>query len=105
VTIDIDLTEQEYHLLEGNFQRGLHHGQAASPHIMTKKLRELGVERYVFRLDDVGQFDASFSVWVHEDDWALMQAARDEWLGANKDSAISPAHACEAALRGMGAQR
>jgi hypothetical protein len=91
--------------LEGNFQRNLHPGQAADPHVMAKKLRALDIERYIFVLDDVGQFDHSFSVWVHEDDWATIQAAREEWLDANKNSAVSPAQACEAALRSIRAQR
>ena len=67
VTFDLDLAEYGYNLLEGNFQRGLHHGQAASPHVIAKELRELDVTRFLFVLDDTGQFDETFSVWVHDE--------------------------------------
>lgn len=69
VTIDLDLEAAGYKLLAGDFENGLYGGQADRPELIAEALREQGVERFIFHLDSTGQFDLSFSVWVHEDEY------------------------------------
>lgn len=70
VTIDIDLNKHGFYEVDTEypFERGLHIGQADNPNLIARSLESLGVTRYVFKLDTVGQFDARFSVYVHEDE-------------------------------------
>lgn len=94
---DLDLHAAGYRKLEGDFQSGLHYGQDASPKAIADSLRKMGVERFIFKIDSTGQFDLSFSVWVHK---AQMRRVRD-WEKANKrcDPGMSPAEICESGLR------
>src|SRR5262249_6021793 len=72
VTIDLDLEAAGYRLLAGDFENGLYGGQADRPELIAEALREQGVERFIFHLDTTGQFDLSFSVWVHEEEFDLI---------------------------------
>lgn len=63
-TLDIDPADHGYKLLEEGFENGLHPGQNDDPREIAKRLREQGIDRFVFRLNDVGQFDARFSVYA-----------------------------------------
>jgi len=83
VTLDIDLADHGYVLLEDSFEHGFHHGQDADPELIGAALREQGVERFLFTLDSTGEFDMSFSVWLHEDELAVLD--RDAWELAPKD--------------------
>ena len=83
MTIDIDLAEHSYKLLESDFENGFHPGQDADPKVIAKSLRALGVERFLFTLDSAGQFDISFSVWVHEE--ALKELDMEKWEQSDKD--------------------
>lgn len=65
-TIGLDLTAHGFVQLLDNLQNGWHGGQSADPKVIGKALRELGIERFIFKLDSVGQFDIQFSVFVHE---------------------------------------
>lgn len=65
-TLDIDPAEHGYKLLEDGFESGLHPGQNDDPRKIAAELRERGIDNFVFRLDAVGQFDATFSVYVPE---------------------------------------
>lgn len=67
VTLDIDLAEHDYVLLEDGFEHGFHHGQDADPKLIGDALREQGITRFIFTLDSTGQFDIAFSVWLHKD--------------------------------------
>ena len=49
-------------------ENGLHEFQAASPTKIAHWLRERGVNEYLFTIDDVGQFDTTFSVWIRGED-------------------------------------
>lgn len=53
--------------LEQDFEYGMHGGQNARPALIAKALRARGVDRFLFVLDSVGQFDCDFSVWVDEE--------------------------------------
>lgn len=52
---------------------GWYGGQNDSPEIVARSLRAQGVDRFVFHLDSVGQFDTHFSVYVHETEAALLE--------------------------------
>ena len=69
-TLGIDPADHGYKLLEGDFENGFHPGQNDDPREIAKRLRENGIDRFVFRLDDVGQFDARFSVYAPAEDGA-----------------------------------
>jgi hypothetical protein len=83
MTIDIDLAEHGFVLLESDFENGFHPGQDADPKVIGKSLEQLGVDRFIFVIDDVGQFDISFSVWVDKDQLADLDMS--EWENADKD--------------------
>ncbi len=69
VTIDLDLEAAGYKLLSDDYQNGLYGGQSDRPELIAEALREQGVERFIFNLDSTGQFDMSFSVYVHQDEY------------------------------------
>lgn len=83
ITLDLDLAENGYVLLEDGFENGFHPGQDADPKVIAKALREQGIERFLFKLDHTGQFDLAFSVWVHEDE--IANVSQENWLAATKD--------------------
>jgi hypothetical protein len=66
-TLDIDPADHGYTLLEEGFENGFHPGQNDDPREIAGRLRARGIDNFVFRLDSVGQFDASFSVYVPDD--------------------------------------
>ncbi len=66
VTMDLDLEAHGYKLLADDYENGLYGGQSDRPELIAEALREQGISRFIFNLDSTGQFDLSFSVWVHE---------------------------------------
>lgn len=78
VTFDIDLEAQGYKLLSEDYQNGLYGGQSASPGLIADELRQQEIDRFIFRLDASRQFDMSFSVWVHEDEYDLIDMEQFE---------------------------
>lgn len=68
----INPADHGYVKLDQEFEHGLHPGQDADPGMIGAALRELGITRYLFNMDDVGQFDQTFSVWVHESEAELL---------------------------------
>jgi hypothetical protein len=95
-----DLEELGYTRLDEDFQNGLYGGQSASPHKIATALRERGISRFVFQIDSVGQFDARFSCWVHEDDMPEEGISFE----ANEADGHDPATAMKAALQDASAQ-
>lgn len=67
-TLDIDPEAHGYVRAEDGFETGFHPGQNDDPADVAERLADAGVSRYVFRLDSTGQFDATWSVYVHEDE-------------------------------------
>ena len=59
--------------LISKFENGFHPGQNDDPKKIANKLEENGVSRYLFSVDDKGQFDIHFSVYVHSDEVELAQ--------------------------------
>jgi hypothetical protein len=75
LTITVDLEQAGYVLLESGYEQGFHGGQDADPRVIAKTLKDQGVERFLFDLDSVGQFDLSFSVWIHKDEISKLDEA------------------------------
>jgi hypothetical protein len=65
-SMGIDLEANGYVLLQDDFENGFYGGQDAHPKVIGATLRKQNVQRFIFRLDDVGQFDVKFSVYVHK---------------------------------------
>jgi len=95
VTIDIDLEAHGYKLLSDDYQNGLYGGQSDRPELIAEALREQGVNRFIFNLDSTGQFDMSFSVYVHESEIGLID--REEFESA-PTSGVDPAVQMQKAL-------
>jgi hypothetical protein len=96
--LGIKLAEHGYVRLAQDFERGLHHHQAADPQLIGKTLLARGIDRYVFAMEAVGQFDTRFAVWVPVEQATLLPA---ELTTAETDSPISPAQHMEAGLRSV----
>jgi hypothetical protein len=64
---DLDLTNFGFREIEGDFESGWHPGQTDDPKAILKNLCEKSPDaQYLFRIDNVGQFDTRFSVWVSD---------------------------------------
>lgn len=77
ITLAVNPEHHGYKLLADDFQNGLYGGQSADPARIAKHLESCGIYRYIFRIDSVGQFDLSFSVFVHEDEMDLAPSDLD----------------------------
>lgn len=66
ITFDVDLESLGFVKYKGDYESGWHPGQTDDPKNIAKKLESRGIERYVFVIDQTGQFDINFSVWVDE---------------------------------------
>lgn len=78
LTLDVDPAEHGYVLVEDGFEHGLHEGQADDPKLIAAALRAQGIQRFLFRLDGVGQFDVAFSVYVHASEASKLDAKKFE---------------------------
>jgi len=74
----VKLADYGYVELQGEFQNGMHYGMDADPKKIGKKLEEMGVERFIFVIDEVSQFYMNFSVWVHEEEIKLARPLTEE---------------------------
>lgn len=90
------LEAAEFRLLTDGLENGLHEFQAASPTKIARWLRERGVNEYLFSIDDVGQFDTTFSVWIKSDKELEPPVNASEW-----DDSPSPAEIAKAMLRSI----
>ena len=92
-TLSINPGEHDYVCL-GEFERGFHHGQDGDPGLIAKVLEEQEYSRFLFNIDGVGQFDARFSVWLHEsegddlDQELLMNRLQSEGNGPSVSEAL-----------------
>jgi hypothetical protein len=74
LTLDIDLTEYSYEKQTSSYITGWHEWQDDNPRDAAKKLRDLGVNNFIFQIDDTEQFSVTWSVWVHEDETHRLEA-------------------------------
>jgi len=95
VTMDLDLEAHGYKLVADDFENGLYGNQADRPELVAEALRKQGVDRFLFKLDSTGQFDLSFSVWVHEDEYDRID--REEFDAASV-AGVDPAYQLQKAL-------
>lgn len=95
-TIDINLAEHGYHKVGESFENGFHAGQDADPKLVAKQLQEMGVERFIFTIDTVGQFDIEFSVHVHEEE---LEKASEADLSSSKTDGPSVSQGLQRALQ------
>ena len=100
-TLDLDLGEAGYFQVnEESFESGLYGNQCDNPEVIAESMRKLGVNRFVFGIDSVGQFDVNFSLWVHESEKHLLPDCDIESEGA--DPAIAMQSALKDASRKVG---
>jgi hypothetical protein len=98
-TLDVDVEDHGYKRLNTDpFEHGLYGGQSANPKAIGEALEACKVTRYVFTLDSVGQFDARFSVYVHESEWTAGLADR---LADAETDGPDPAEGMKRALRNI----
>lgn len=81
-------------------ENGLHEHMASDPKVIAKELKKLGVEKFVFMIDDTSQFYITFSCWVHEDELEKVGVDPD----IKTDADVSPAELCKRALQQASAQ-
>jgi hypothetical protein len=63
--LDLDLAKLGYTKVNGDFENGWYDGQNDDPKAIAAALRKLGITRFIFSVDSVGQFDVHFTVHVH----------------------------------------
>ncbi len=73
---DIDPADHGYvKVNEDSYESGWHPGQTDDPQKVAAELTAKGVKRYLFRKDENSQFYSKWSVYVHEDEAALIVEA------------------------------
>jgi len=95
-TMEIDLEKYDYCCLSEDLENGLYGGQMADPKVIGEVLKKMGIRRYLFQLDSVGQFDCAFSVYVHQDE--MEKVNKEVWRSAKK-TGEDPAKMLDKALR------
>lgn len=98
--VDLDLSEHGYTRVLSGLERGMHCGQDASPEKIAKKLSYDDIERFIFQLDSSGQFDISFSVWVHDSELGKYDDLSDDEINGESVSGR-----IESALRSVSGQQ
>lgn len=98
LTLDnVDPAAHQYTRIEQDFEHGLHGGQDASPHKIALALRDQGITRFIFRLDEKSQFYFTFSAWIHADEWPRFDPVKFEAF--NKRCDLDPAEGLKRALQ------
>jgi len=94
----INPEDHGYTCIQEDFENGLHGGQCADPGAIAKILRGIGITRFLFNLDDTGQFDISFSVWLHNSEINKLEIAKRAIAEGNTDG-VDPAEIVKNALK------
>jgi hypothetical protein len=82
--------EEHGYVCIGEFERGFHPGQDDDPRLAAKALEKLGLKRWLFNIDSVGQFDTRFSLWIHEEELKDSPIDHDELLAYCERQAVGP---------------
>ena len=90
--------EHGYVCIQDEFENGLYGGQCADPAAIAKILRGIGITRFLFNLDDTGQFDISFSVWLHNSEINKLEIAKCAIAEGNTNG-VDPAELMKNALK------
>lgn len=96
LTLDVDLEEAGYQVVEDGFEHGLFGGQSADPRKIAAGLAEQDVCRFLFKLDYNRQFDTGFSLWIHSSE--VTKLDQEQFAEADKDGP-DPAVNLRAALQ------
>lgn len=88
-----------YVLLEDKYDNGFYPGADADPKKIGKALRAQGIERYLFQLDEVSQFNVRFSVFVHKDE--IEKLNQEAFAEADKSQKPSPSENLQKGLRNV----
>jgi hypothetical protein len=99
---DVDPEDHGYRALDINFENGMYGGQADDPKLIAKALREMGLSTFIFVINRVDQFDMSFRVVIHEDEW---RDDLQEVFEATVTKGPDPALQMQAALRTASVQQ
>lgn len=98
LTLDnVDPAEHDYTRVEGEFEHGLHGGQDADSSKIGAGLRQQGITRFLFRLEEKSQFYFTFSVWIHADEWPRFDP--EKLAAFNTRCALDPAEGLKRALQ------
>ena len=73
LTMNVNLREHGFKGIKVTYETGWHAGQTDSPSEIAESLRNLGVEKFIFQIDESRQFDTSWSVWVHKTEYHLVK--------------------------------
>jgi hypothetical protein len=68
LTLEIDLNEHDYFKHIVDCETGWHSGQTDDPKKIAKSLYDIGVENFIFEIEENTQFYATWCVWVHKDE-------------------------------------
>jgi hypothetical protein len=69
----INPTDYNYVKLDHKYATGFYDGQTDDPEKIAKSLLANGVERFLFHIDGVGQFDVHYFVFVHNSEIDLIE--------------------------------
>lgn len=98
---DIDPSEYEYTKVIDDLETGMHPHQDDDPVVILRNLNELGFERVLFRIDGTGQFDITFSVWVHNECYEEKPELKDFDFSKVNTHGFSPGKQIAEALKNM----
>jgi len=74
VSFDLDPEDYGYEKInKDSYASGWFPGQNDDPSDVGKEMEARSVERFLFKIDSVGQFDTNWSVYVHEDEVHLLE--------------------------------
>jgi hypothetical protein len=88
-SLKIDPGNHGYTLAQRDFENGWYGGQDADPKAISKALRAKGIHRFLFYIDNVGQFDLSFSLYIHNDEIEQFQELTHAEYSAKEDPKIT----------------
>lgn len=86
----VDLEVQGYRHVDEEYENGWY-GTEDDPKAIAEKLQKQGINRFIFEIDGVRQFDLSFSVWVHESEYSKLDSDEIESKGADPAVALAAA--------------
>lgn len=92
--LNINLAQHGYTRIPVEFQSGLHPGQTDSPQTVATSLEQLNLEHFIVQVEDVGQFDSEWFIWI--ENYELQDWLEDAWEDERDRSARSPAISQEA---------
>lgn len=78
VTFNINLEDHGYVKVNGNSYENGWYGTEDDPKEIARDLRSKGIERFIFTIDGKGQFNLTFSVWVHESEAGKLEDEEED---------------------------